>query len=601
MQDAFPETAKLDSAVYAAMKSLGTRLGRKKPGTTVLPLAEVTTPNGPPVGFTRLKRTTNGAPLIIPPMTQFSTSLGLMFNRKTIRFDSGSFFGYQVPDSSIGKEAIELYEGRVETRYFSMTGEDFASIFSGEDNFVISDTDVSITLGAGGTSAGPIPRQTVGLWNNKNNLPGWQDITTSDGRLHVLFGSSVYGTIPAANQLVIMSYAVTKGASGDGVFPTYKVACEAFPQIDSSYDVFVSTPTLAGPVNISATSISGGVNEVSASQYKKLGSQIFAADQGNRAVQQQDYAAVVKSFTGVSDALVIPQRDLDPSDLRFMNVAKIVTYPKNMNNAAFQQLLSYVNARSMMSMNFYREELPGGDPLEPYIRLVDLKLNVYCAQNADLVGIRDNYVVPAILGLLDRQWTALNPRPSGSSKINRKITVSDFTTVIKNAHPSIDYIVLTEPSTDVLAKVEAPLPTLTLLNTGLGTFGSLAQFYSITIITPTGETLPSPPVSIFLDDLTDEVSISVDLPSNYMNTWLVFRVYRGPTIDTMALVNPALISWSYSGNTGTVQDSGVALTAATPPTTDTTGEWVINLPNNWSPVDKVFMFNSERTLRLPGT
>lgn len=601
MQDAFPETAKLDSAVYAAMKSLGTRLARKKPGSAVLPLAEVAVAGGPPVGLTRLRRTSNVGILVIPPMTQVTTSLGLMFNRKTIRFDVGDYFGYQVPDSSVGKEAIELFEGRIETRYFNMTGEDFSSVISGEDNFVISDSDVTVSLGAGGPVVGIVPRQTVGLWNNKGALPGWQDITTSDGRLHILFGSSVYATVPAANQLLIMSYAVTKGASGNGVFPTYKLSIPTAPTIDTSYDVFVPVPTALGPLNNSAVAIFGGVDQRPASQYKKLGSQIFAADQGNRAVQQQDYTAIVKDFTGVEDALVMPQRELDPSDLRFMNVAKIVTYPKNMNNATFTQLLSYVSARSMMSMNFYRDEVPGGDPLEPYIRLVDLKFNVYCAQNTDLVGVRDNYVTPAVLGLLDREWTLAVPRSATSSKLNRKITLSDFTTTIKNAHPSIDYVALLEPDKDVLAKVTAPLPRLTALNTGLGGFSVLSQFYSLTVVTPLGESLPSPPVNIVLNAVTNEVLIEFDLPSNYLNTWLTFNLYRGTTINNMQLVDPGAFSWTYTATTASFQDNSVVTMVNVPPTIDTTGEWVINLPNTWNPIDRVFMFNSERTPRLPGT
>ncbi len=600
MQDAFPESAKLDSAVYAAMKTLGTRITRKRPGVTKLPLAQTSDPNGPPIGLTRLRRTSSSGAVIIPALTQFSTSLGLMFNRRTIRFDPGSFFAYQVSEDTLNKEAIELFEGRVETRYFNMSGEDFASIFSGEDNFTVSDSDVSISLGSGGITIGNIPRQTIGLWNNKNNAPGWQDITTSDGRLHVLFGSSVYGTIPGSNQLATMKYVITKGGNGNGVFPTYRISCDAFPGLDAAYDVFVSVPSLTGPPDNSATTIAGGVNETPAALYKKLGSQLAASEQGNKAIQQQDYTAVLSVFAGVEDALVIPQRDLDPSDLRFMNVAKIVTYPKNMNQAAFQQLLTYLNARSMMSMNFYREEVPGGDALEPNIRSLPLRMNVYCSQNADLIGIRDNYITPAILGLIDREWLASAPMPSTASKLNRKITISDLTTTVKNAHPNIDYVALLDPTVDVLAKITAPVPNLLELAGG-ATFSTPRQFYSVTIVTATGESLPSPPVSIFLTSLTNSVLLSVRAPSNYNNSWTRLNVYRGDTIDNMVLVNPVGVVWSYVDDTATFIDTNAPdVPGMFKPTRDTTGEWVINLPNTWSPDTSIAMFNSERPSRQQG-
>ncbi len=608
MQDAFPETAKLDSAVYAAMKSLGTRLRRKIPGVTTLPLYTIAQPGGPNIGETRLRRTTNTGSEIIPPYTQFSTPLGLMFNRVSIKFAAGSNFAYQVGYNSLGNEVpqpISLYEGRVEKRYFSMTGEDFASIFSAENNFVISNEDVRVDLGTGGSYVGTIPRQTVGLWNNKNNIPGWQDITTADGGLHILFGSSMYGTVPAANQLCIMTYAVTKGSGGNGVFPTYKLSCADFPNVDSSFDTLVAVEG-----DSSASLISGGTDEVNADTYRKLGSQLYSADQGNKAVIPQDYAAVVKDYAGISDALVLGQSLLDPTDLRFMNVAKIVTYPKNLSSAAFQELKTYVEKRSMMSMNFYREENSvDGTAVEPIIREVNLRANVYCFQNSDLIGTRDNFCVPAVYSIIDKEWTPTNNASTGSSKLNRRITLSDFTTAIKNSHPSVDYVQLIVPTLDVIAKpyIEAVNASLTGVPNVFSTGAS--YFYVVTMDNYYGQTLPSAPLSATVVPGGDSPVITVNVPPNFVDAvgqpvWGRLQLYRGTSLENMQLLvtdwadwsadNVSLTSWSYLDTGADFIQPGIF-----PPVQDTTKEWVINLPSNWSATDQILMFNSERSPQLP--
>lgn len=611
MQDAFPETAKLDSAIYAAMKTLGVRIKRKTPAVTVLPVRTSLDPvNGVQAGETYLRRKTAGISTVIPPYTQFTSPLGLVFNRQPIKFAAGSHYAYTPYIDESGQEEgheIRLYEGRINRRNFGMNGYDAASIFSNEKKFTVSDTDIVVELNSGGESSstkhvGIIPRQTQGLWNNINNARGWQDITTSDGGLHILFGTGIYGTIPTSGQLCTVRYAVTKGLNGNGIFPTKKLSCPTFPDLDTDFDCLVEVET-----NNSATVLSGGTNELQTHVYKNLGSQLYAAGQGTRAVTQQDYSAIIKNYAGIDDALIFGQDKIDSADLRYMNVSKIVTYPKSMSKAAFNELKDYLSKRSMFGMKFFREEDVFGNAVEPMIRRISLKANVYCDQTADLINLRDNYVVPAILTVIDREWTQINNVTTTASKINRKVAVSDLVTAIKNSNPAIDYVQIIDPPFDVFAK--PAIENVTIDSVSLGnTLPPDTYFYALTIVTPYGESHPTTPLNMAVSAGGECATLTITVPPNYMDaysdtSWQDIKVYRGTNLENMECLSTTLSDFTQQDNFGlvyTFTDDGTVpvLTGIKPPTKDSTKEWVVNLVDGWDIESNLLMFNTERYNRV---
>lgn len=595
LQEAFPETARLDSSIYAAMKSQGTRLKRKTCGVTVLPLnTEPFVAGNPTNTETFLKRTTNTNTLIIPPYTMFNTPLGTMFNRYQITFNAGSFFGYQTRPLNGGEtppEAIQLFQGRVEERHFLMKGEDFASIISSESNFSVSDEDVVVTV-----NNASVPRTTQPLWGFTVNYGAWQDITTSKGQLHVLFGTQQFGYKPDAGALCTVKYVITKGLSGNGSFPTKKISCTTFPQIDSNAECLIRVGN-----NSSATLISGGTDQLDTSYYRALGSQLFAADNGNKAVTEQDYSAIVKTQSGVSDAIVFPQSALNPDDLRYMNVAKICTYPKLLS-AAFDTLLDSVNSKSMMSMNFYRNETSGSRiALEPAFVNVYLEAEVYCSPNSDLLKIRDFHIQPAIQKLLD---IADGSTGTQASKINRKITVSDFIDTIKQAHPNIDYVKLINPDVDVVVKPIIEAANIDLVSAASSFSAGDVYYYCFALKTPEGKTKSTSPQSVVVPDSNTAVSIRLSLPQNYANQqWSDIFVYRGTSINTLLKLDVDVSDFLVEDNKRTflLTDTNTFTTDTDlipPDAKDTTMEKIVVLPAGWNTQNNITMFNTERSFNF---
>lgn len=483
-EEMFTETALLDSNVLAIQKLLGTYLRRKQPpylelrlpdsSNVPLPIDIVSpVPNdkiftaqwylnphfdqstfdasAPPTygqgmqfwAYGKLKREASGLnvpALTIPPYSVFSTSDGNFFNRRAIIFDSipvstsdpntylqSGWYGYH-QESDGSKTPAIIYRGDIVDRVYPASGKDYFSIISSESNFEVSDEDVEVYV-----NNQQIEFTKTGLWEYKN-LPAIQrvaqNITTSKGRMTVLFGTAMYGEKPNTGDTIRLRYAVTKGLA-DSV-STFKRASIASTQynIDSTVDTLIN-PTV------------GGANEATAEEYKKIGPQLYAADNGRRAVIPQDYMTVFSDYPGVISAQVDGQRTLNPTSPKFMNLQRVVTYPK-LTSQEYELMFAEVSKRTMYS-NYFISDLD-----YPIYRTFSIRANVYCTGQVDFISIRDDYIEPAILKLVDREGEP------AIGRLNYNIYFDDIISTISNAHPSIDYVELLEPSTDVFSNIVSP-------------------------------------------------------------------------------------------------------------------------------------------------
>lgn len=481
-EEMFTETALLDSNVLAIQKLLGTYLKRKQPPFLELRLpdssnvpvgANSPVPNDPIFSaqwylnphfdlstfdendsptygqgmqfwaYGKLKREASGQSvpnLTIPPYSVFSTSEGNFFNRRAIIFDNipvstsdpntfvySGWYGYH-QESDGSKTPAILYRGDIVDRVYPASGKDYFSIISAEADFEVSDDDVEVYV-----NNQQIEFTKTGLWEFKN-LPTLQrvaqNITTSKGRMTVLFGTAMYGEKPNTGDTVRLRYAVTKGlADAVSTFKRTSIASTQY-SIDSTVDTLINPTT-------------GGANEATAEEYKKIGPQLYAADNGRRAVTPQDYASVFREYPGVISAQVDGQRTLNPSSVRHMNIQRVVTYPK-FTPQEYETMFAEVSKRTMFSNYFIT------DSDYPIYRLFSIRANVYCIGQVDFISIRDDYIEPAILKLLDREGEP------AIGRLNYNVYYDDIISTITNAHPSIDYVELLEPSTDVYSNIVSP-------------------------------------------------------------------------------------------------------------------------------------------------
>lgn len=421
-QEAFPDTAKLDSTQYAIQNMLGNRLTRR-------------TPAGTPVTLVR----TGATPVLtIPAYHQWQGNGRSLFNRNTIQFAAG-----QTTVTAI------LYEGQVRRASVAGTNTEYQFWVAPQPDFVVSDSDVLVDV-----NGEKIPVVQDGMWNYLDK-PAVQDRTDKFGRLLLMFGSSIYGTMPTLDETVAITYVTTDGSAGsDASFTGAQVSSGSYPQI---------TATTTGP-------LSGGGDQPSTALYQRMGGDIFGGQRG--AVTPPQYRARAREYPGVIDAVMLAQRDLAPMAKEWFNTGKVILLTQSpwtaADKAAYEE---WLRARTMYSMRYSILTGTEGDD-EPRTKTIDVRARISCRQDADLAAIQSQAE-----GAVRRLFL---PR---AGILSRAVYKTDITDAIKAIAPEqIDFVELAEPLDDIGMDIYSPkgltvtiIPDVGTIPPGEYTFGVAAK------------------------------------------------------------------------------------------------------------------------------
>lgn len=496
-EEMFSETADLDSSLYGITKMLGVRLDRKKPSSTYFRLPDASNSGSGVVGNTandlilkhaylnpyydisiplgggatpaatritdpilfysygKIKRLvsnefSSSSQMIIQPYTRFSSSEGMLFNRLPIKFDpivdvadpsDDGWYGYCENElNSAIKEAPVLYKGNVQDKFFAPSGQDFFSIISSESGFTVSDEDVEVY-----SNQTKLNLVTNGLWNYRvgNDSLVVQDITTSSGKMHILFGSDLYGFKPTINDTIRLRYVTTNGTADNLLsFKSTKLSSVSYP-LDNNGDSCIYPL-----INAS--------DETPANEYALLGPFLFAANDGQKGVTPQDYKVIFDRYLGNLDTVLDGQRNLNKSSPAFMNLIRVTTYPKHdetFNNTMFEAMKKV----TMYPCEFFTTYESPDVPLYPIYRRFNIRAEVYCDNTLDLVTGRQA-VSAAILSLVDKT------NAPNVGKLNKNLPIETILKTMRESTNGIAYIKLIEPAFDVIADMVPPKPEAGLSN-----------------------------------------------------------------------------------------------------------------------------------------
>lgn len=434
--DAFTETAVSDEAIRACTIMQGIRMTRKLPARLNVTLKAS-------VGIS------------IPAYSQFECSGHQFFNREVIEFKTQSV-------------NCTLYQGEVHSFNLSGNGENLQTWCSDETDFVVSDTDVIVSL-----NGEMIPVTYTGLWNFKNQ-EACQDLTMSDGRLLIQFGSSnitekdieketegnniisrlSYGTVPNVNDELVIVYCTTDGKSGNNY-----VTIDNEVSIDGFSDV--SGIALENPKY--------GADERSTLTYKNNTASSFGTY--GSAVTKAQYQAIVNSYPGIVDCVTRSQRELNPGDLKFMNLIWVTGVTESpWDDDKKKEFCEWCENQSMYSCKFVWVDATR----------IDRKVNIkcFCYSSAVLTDVQEN-VKAAITRLFAARPGILMTNIYRSDIINTALT----------ADSNISYVTLEEPVTDfIVTQQNAPSLTFTTKSSG----GSLTEGqYSYCVTTVNAEGIES--------------------------------------------------------------------------------------------------------------
>lgn len=489
-EDAYAETAQSDDAILSIAQMQGIRLTRYLPaGMPVLMTSPYT--------------------ITLPPMTQFSCGGYSFFNRVALELTANV------------SQQYTLYEGTLIAHVIQGLGTDNQFYICPEDSFTVSDQDTAVYQ-----NGVTLPKSFGNLWNY-DGLPAYADMTTFDGRLMVMFGSSggtsgTFGTIPGVNDTMSIVYAQTKGMDANGA------------QLSGQTLTTVGYPTVQGIVQ---SNPSGGASTKSIVAYKNVASGAFGTY--SSAVTKNQYTALVATFPGIVDAVTQAQREIDPGDLRWMNVIRVsalTTSPWTQDQ--IQEFIDYCQKQSMYAVYFLWQDAI------PVPRVVDIDVFIYNSADPSTVKLNSTTAITNLFA----------PRPG--------ILMTDFyeydlQEAIANANPGlISYVKVNHPTTDMTVTApESPPITYTLLPGG-GTLGEFVYSYSIAITTQ------------FTDD-DGNVWTEVGLPQNW-----VFPQVISPTnsygIELTWPAVPNAISYTVYGRRVTADGSQLGVLGTVLPTSPLT-------------------------------
>lgn len=271
-QDAFPDTAVPDSAIYAAATMQGVRLNRKIPASMQVDLVN----------------SSNTTSVTLTPYTEFSGAGTYWFNRTPLTIPA------------LGTIRAVLYQGKSKTVNLTGIGSPYQLFTSEENQFFVSDVDTSIQI-----NGSDIPRRTDALWLRKNSA-GFLDRTLPGGSFLAEFGDGVYGSQPALSAQVRIRYVITNGSSANSINALSKL-------ITCTDNSLISGIAAANPA--------GGSDETSAARYKNIAASTFGTF--DSAVTRNQYVTTILQYPGILDAVTYAQREVDVSDPRWMNLVQV--------------------------------------------------------------------------------------------------------------------------------------------------------------------------------------------------------------------------------------------------------------------------------------
>lgn len=418
-EDAFAETAQSDDAIRANAQAQGIRLTRFLPAQIPVIL------NSPTAAA-------------IQPLTQFTAGGYSFFNREQLNLVAGA-------------NNVTLYEGKVQTyTIFGGDGSDLQTFFSAEDGFQVSDQDTRILVN--GIFQ---PKALGGLWNYRG-LPAYSDLTLSDGRLLVQFGTSLFGTVPQPNDVLVIQYVVTQGATANNISLDQKpVAISGFPAISG---------LLQG-------STTGGANDKPVALYKNVASGSLGTY--SSAVTKPQYLSIIATYPGIVDVVTQAQREINPRKLEWMNIIRV----SGLTTSPWTQAQKDAFTKYCQTVSMYAPYFIWQDAV-PIPR--DVAVDVYVYNSADVNKVQSQ-ATAAIQKLF-------NPRPG---LLQTNFYLSDIQQAVVDANPGlVSYVIVTNPTGPMIVTAPpSPTVTATVLSSG-GTLGPAVYAYSVSTTLTTGEAGP---------------------------------------------------------------------------------------------------------------
>jgi hypothetical protein len=389
-------------------------------------------------------------------------------------------------------------------------GTNLQAFVSNEDSFTVSDSDVRVAI-----NGVLIPKAYGGLWNYENQA-AYSDLTHSDGRLLIQFGSQQYGSVPGVNDVVAIVYAVTRGLGGNTLVTINKrIVC-------------VDNDKVTG---LCTTNPTGGADEKDPLSYKNVESGAFGTY--SSAVTKYQYKAIVNTYPGIVDAKTQAQREINPRAVEWMNVIRVSALTSSpWTSAQKKEFCKYAQEVSMYAPFFVWQD--------PVAVPRDVALVIYCFNTA-IPSVVEQKVRAAIESMFA-------PQPG---ILMTNFYESDLVEVAFNAAPGeISYVKVITPASGEMIVTSPESPSIdSNVVVGAGILTPLVYAYGISVVLPDGE--EGPPTNwTFPQVLTgQQAAVSLSWVENKAAAFYKIWGRKATQLGLLATIPAGTLSWVDDGST----------------------------------------------------
>lgn len=327
---------------------------------------------------------------------------------------------------SLMRDTVQLNEGTVIEETFTSGGDAFQQYYLSNTKFTVSDIDVEVRV-YDEQAASFIQWELAydGIWLASQYDRVYLDSTSGDGDAIISFGDGINGMSPPLGTSIKIKYAVTSGSTAN----------------KGLTNIAVSLPSVNDTAGTTVSVISGGADEKPSSYYRAMAPLIFKAR--NRGVTQSDYKAVALDYPGIISVSVQAQRDIAPTDLRWMNQIQICLLPAAEGVYA---LTPFEWDLFMVHMDSKKHAAVNIVPKDPTRQNVNIDITL---------ALKNQYVGSSVTPVADAQIRALFKRQSDT--LGRRIAVSDVTKAALVA--GVDYVVVNSCSLAGMSGISDLVPT----------------------------------------------------------------------------------------------------------------------------------------------
>lgn len=352
LQEAFIDTARADTSIYVAARSLGVKLSRNLPASVTVRLTRDDTTTlqtlDPYTQFTAENSLNGSLPEAIGSRTDFYSRDRITFNPAQIQLD------------------VILYQGLVKSASVISSGAPFQIVEVGNETWNIASTDVKVIIGGVEWTEVENP-----LWYyGSQDKVFWQN-TTPAGNIEIKFGNDIYGAAPPVGVEIKVQWVETLGAQAHSSLTGLGMTLSLPPE---------GLSTLAG---VTQTEVTSGRDRHPAVFYKLFAPMRRAAD--DRAVRRADYRAHALDFPRIKDVRFRGQAELNPRKPSWTNVIGVTTLADPiLSNQEWTSLVNNLTSKGIYQCTFLR--------LDPVVQDFNLTGTVYCRPDTNLDEVKNELI-----------------------------------------------------------------------------------------------------------------------------------------------------------------------------------------------------------------